>query len=136
MHISSTYPVLCVDNVRETAAFYQAHFDFKLVFENEWYVHLTNKNQGEINLAIMRWDHESIPVGHRKTIRGVLINFEVEDARALYAQHRDAGLTILQPLRDDPTGQRHYILKDPSGTLVDVITMIESSDEFKAQFVT
>lgn len=135
MHISSTYPVLCVDNAQETAAFYRTHFGFEPVFENEWYVHLTNKHQKEINLAVMRWDHDSIPADHRKQIGGVLINFEVEDARTLYAQHKGAGLTILQPLRDDPTGQRHYILEDPAGTLVDVITMIEPSEEFKAQFV-
>ncbi|MEP3278562.1 MAG: VOC family protein [Stappiaceae bacterium] len=136
MHISSAYPVLCVEDVKETANFYRAHFRFRTVFENDWYVHLTNENQEEINLAIMRWDHDSIPEGHRKNVGGVLINFEVENASELYHQHSNAGLDILQPLRDDPTGQRHYIVRDPAGTLIDIITPIEPSDAFKAQFVS
>lgn len=47
-----------------------------------------------------------------------------------------AGLPITLPLRDEPFGQRHFIITDPAGTLVDVIKPIPPSPEFAAMYVS
>jgi hypothetical protein len=43
---------------------------------------------------------------------------------------------ILLPLGDEAWGQRHFITKDLSGVMIDVITPIEPSEAFKAQYLS
>lgn len=130
MQITSYYPVLMVDNVATTSAFYRAHFDFEPAFEADWYVHLRSKMQEGVDLAIVAGDHDTIPAKARGSARGLLINFEVEDVDAVYDKVRAAGLPILVPLRDEPFGQRHFITEDPNGVLIDVIKPIPPSAEY------
>ncbi|GGB58456.1 hypothetical protein GCM10011505_44170 [Tistrella bauzanensis] len=40
MKIESCYPVIMTDRVAETAAFWQTHLGFDVVFQADWYVHL------------------------------------------------------------------------------------------------
>ena len=130
MQITSYYPVLMVDNVATTSAFYRTHFDFEPAFEADWYVHLQSKVQENVALAILAGDHDTIPAKARGSARGVLINFEVKDVDEVYGRLRAAGLPILLPLRDEPFGQRHFITEDPNGVLIDVITPIAPSAEY------
>jgi len=134
MKLTSLYPVICTAKLAETRAFYETHFDFAPAFESDWYVHLTSRSDSRVNLAILDHTHETIPDGYRKPARGVLINFEVEDVDAAYAAAQQAGLNIRLTLRDEAFGQRHFIVADPSGVLVDVIKPIPPSAEFAAQY--
>ena len=135
MKTTSFYPVLMVDEVAPIAAFYIEHFGFKPLFESDWYVHLQSLDNEHVNLAILQGDHETIPAEGRARASGLLINFEVDDPDALYERVKVAGLPILRTLRDEPFGQRHFITRDPSGVLIDVIKPIPPSEEFLAQFV-
>jgi len=130
MNINSYYPVICVKNVQESADFYQKYFDFKLVFQNDWYIHLTKENQPEFNLAFVSRDHPSVPAIMRKSAQGILLNFEYDNVDELYKRSKAEGHRILLDLRDEPWGQRHFILRDPAGVMVDVIKIIEPSQEF------
>ncbi|MFK7966587.1 MAG: VOC family protein [Burkholderiaceae bacterium] len=134
MKCTQFYPVLMTDDVATSARFYQDHFRFKPLFESDWYVHLQSSEDESVNIAIMRFDHESIPASGRHRAAGMLINFEVEDVDTEYAAAQAAGLPILTTLRDEETGQRHFITQDPSGVLIDVIKPIPPSAEFLAQF--
>ena len=75
-----------------------------------------------------------IPEAGRGRVAGLLLNFEVEDVDAEYARAQVAGLPVLQELRDEAFGQRHFITQDPNGVLIDVITPIPPSPEFLAQY--
>lgn len=134
MRITSFYPVICTDKLAETRAFYETHFGFAPAFESHWYVHLTSRSDSRVNLAILDHSHETIPEGFRNPARGVLINFEVEDVDAAYERAQQAGLNIRLAIRDEAFGQRHFILADPAGVLVDVIKPIPPSEEFAAQY--
>jgi uncharacterized glyoxalase superfamily protein PhnB len=131
---TSYYPVICTAKVAETAAFYCRHFGFAPAFESDWYVHLTSQADDRVNLAILDHAHATIPAGFRKSVQGLLINFEVEDVDGEYEKARAAGLDIRLDLRDEDFGQRHFILADPSGVLVDVIKPIPPSAAFAAQY--
>jgi catechol 2,3-dioxygenase-like lactoylglutathione lyase family enzyme len=134
MKLTSFYPVICTDKLAETRAFYETHFDFAPAFESDWYVHLTSRSDSRVNLAILDHTHETIPDGYRKPAQGVLINFEVEDVDTAYAAAQTAGLNIRLTIRDEAFGQRHFIVADPSGVLVDVVKPIPPSAEFAAQY--
>lgn len=134
MKINSYYPVLCVSSMKESVAFFKAHFAFEAVFENDWYTHLTMQGNPQINLAIMDSTHESVPESFRKNAQGILLNFELDDVDSFYQECKSQKLSVILELRDEPWGQRHFILSDPSGVMIDVIKLIEPSEEFKAHY--
>lgn len=134
MQITQFYPVLMVEDVPATAAFYQRHFGFEAAFESDWYVHLTMPGAVPVNLAILDGSHETIPAMARGKVTGMLLNFEVADVDAVHETLSAAGLPILLPLRDEDFGQRHFITADPNGVLIDVITPIAPSADYAAQY--
>ena len=134
MKTTSSYPVIACENVAGTAAFYRAHFGFNAVFEADWYVHLQSAADAGVNLAVLDCSHGTIPAGYRKPVQGLLINFEVDDVDAEYARLTAAGLPMLQELRSEDFGQRHFITHDPAGVMIDVITVIPPSAEFAEQY--
>ncbi|PSJ60519.1 VOC family protein [Kumtagia ephedrae] len=134
MKTTSYYPVLMTDDVAGTAAFYKEHFRFEALFQNDWYVHLRSTEDKKVNLGIVQWNHETVPPAGRARTQGLLINFEVRDADAVYERVTAAGLPVLLPLRDEAFGQRHFITADPNGVMIDVVKPIPPSEEFLAQY--
>ncbi|RAR99619.1 VOC family protein [Cupriavidus alkaliphilus] len=135
MKVTSYYPVIMTADVAGTAAFYQQHFGFTALFASDWYVHLQLADEPSVNLAVLDGSHQTIPVPARgQRAQGLLLNFEVEDPDAVHERLRAAGLPILQPLRDEAFGQRHFITADPNGVLLDIIKPIPPSAEFAAQY--
>lgn len=135
MKSTQYYPVLMTDRVAETARFYEEHFHFKRQFDSDWYVHLQSSEDAAVNLAILDGDHATIPAAARGgRAEGVLLNFEVGNAQWEYERVLERGLTVLLALRDEPFGQRHFIVQDPIGVLIDVIQPIAPDEAFLAQF--
>lgn len=134
MKCNQFYPVIQTDRVAETARFYVEHFRFRPLFESDWYVHLQSSEDVTVNLAVLQGDHETIPEAGRGQVRGLVINFEVEDVDREYERALERKLPILRELRNEPFGQRHFITRDPNGVLIDVIKPIPPSAEFAAQY--
>ena len=134
MRATQFYPVILTENVEATAAFYVGHFRFKRLFESDWYQHLQSTEDSAVNIAVLRFDHETIPAEARAVVRGMILSFEVGDVDAEHARALTAGLPMLIPLRDEPFGQRHFITRDPNGVLIDVIMPIPPAAEFAAQY--
>jgi catechol 2,3-dioxygenase-like lactoylglutathione lyase family enzyme len=136
MTLHSSYPVLMVEDATAAADFYVRYFGFEESFATDWYVSLRHGTRPESELAFVEAGHESIPAGYRTPSRGVLINLEVDDAAGEYARLLDGnGLEPLLPLRDEAFGQRHFIVRDPAGNLVDVIENIAPSEEFASAYI-
>lgn len=135
MKINSYYPVLSVSDIQKSSEFFQNFFNFKPVFENEWYTHLQQTSDPSINLAFVAEGHNSIPASHQRLAQGILLNFELDEIDGLYETFRKENLEILLSLRDEAWGQRHFIVAAPCGLMVDVIKLIEPSEEFKAQYM-
>jgi catechol 2,3-dioxygenase-like lactoylglutathione lyase family enzyme len=129
MRTTSYYPVLMSSDVGNAAAFYQAYFGFRPLYEADWYVHLQSAADRDVNLAILAKDHETIPPEARGRTGGAILNFEVEDPDHHYARLARAGLTIAFPPRDEAFGQRHFIVAGPDGVLIDIIRPIPPSVE-------
>ncbi len=134
MRTTQYYPVIMTGDVAGTAAFYREHFRFKPTFESDWYVHLQSEEDEGVNLAVLRGDHETVPEEGRGQVSGLILNFEVEDVDAEYDRVVAADLPVLLSIRDEPFGQRHFIVADPNGVLIDVIKPIPPSPEFLAQY--
>ena len=133
MKCTQYYPVLQTKDVAALTRFYVENFRFKSMFDSDWYQHLQSSEDPSVNLAILQQDHETIPDAFRGQTRHVILNFEVEDVDSIHDALKDR-IDIVKPLQDEPFGQRHFIASDPDGNLIDVITPIEPSPEFLAQF--
>lgn len=133
MQLSSFYPVVCTTQVTATRDFYVDLFGFEPTFEAGWYVSLRRDGDPAVELAIMDATHETLPEGYRRTVAGLLLDVEVDDVDAEYRRLvTDQGLVPVLPLRSEDFGQRHFIVADPAGSLVDVITEIPPSTAFAA----
>lgn len=132
--ISSFYPVLASTDVGAAAAFYEGTLGFRPLFTSEWYVHLQHAQHAEVNLAVLDANHATVPAEQRTPAKGVLINIEVDDVDAEYARLLAAEVEMVLPLRDEPWGQRHFILRGPDGVLVDIIKPIPPSEQFAASY--
>lgn len=136
MALSSFYPVICTDRVAETRDFYVDRLLFEVTFDAGWYVSLRRRDS-TYELAIVDAGHATVPEGFRSTVAGLILNFEVDDVDAEYRRLvTDGGLEPRLELRDEDFGQRHFIVSDPAGVLIDVITEIPPSPEFAAAFTT
>ena len=126
------YPVLQTDRLAESRAFYTELLGFEIAFDSDWYVSL---RLGDFQLALMETGHESVPAAGRGRTTALILNLEVDNARAEHERLIEkAGLAVELPLRDEPWGQRHFITRDPNGVLLDVIEPIPPSPEFAAQY--
>lgn len=137
MSLTSFYPVVCTRQLAESTGFYTGHFGFEITFESDWYVSLRRPDPPHYELGLLHPDHHSLPAGHRTPVAGLLLNLEVADVDAEYARLvGTAGLTPALDIRTEEWGQRHFIVADPSGVLVDVITPTAPSSEFAAQHIS
>jgi uncharacterized glyoxalase superfamily protein PhnB len=130
MRTQSFYPLLQVPEVEPAAQFYERHFGFSRVFSSDWYIHLRATSEVPFELALIVPDHETIPEQGRGLTRNMMLSFYVDDARSEHERLAGAGVEIVQPLRDEVFGQRHFIAADPNGILLDIITAIEPDPEW------
>jgi catechol 2,3-dioxygenase-like lactoylglutathione lyase family enzyme len=136
MALSSFYPVICTDRLAQTRDFYLERLDFEVTFDASWYVSLRRRDS-PYELAIVDAEHSTIPEGFRSGVAGLILNFEVDDVDAEYRRLiTDGGLEPRLELRSENFGQRHFIVSDPAGVLIDVITEIPPNAEFAGQFTT
>lgn len=133
--LTSVYPVLMTSRMAATRDFWTTHFPFDVTFEIDWYVSLRHAGEVPAELAFVEAGHPSVPPAFGRSVQGLLINLEVADVDAeferLVTVHR---LQPVLPLRDEPFGQRHFIVADPNGVLVDVITPIAPSEEYEQAY--
>lgn len=136
MKLNSFYPVIQTEQVASTAAFYTEHFGFEVVFQSDWYVNLrAPQGSTPYELAILNFNHETIPAPFREGTKGLILNFEVDDVDAAYERLIERSkLSLHLELRDEEFGQRHFMTSDPNGVLIDVISIIPPSEAFSHQY--
>jgi catechol 2,3-dioxygenase-like lactoylglutathione lyase family enzyme len=135
MLLTSLYPVICTAKMAESRDFYTGLMGFETTFESDWYVSLRRPGPPSYELALLDHAHPTLPAAYRMPVRGLLLNFEVSDVDAEWARLvLGAGLTAELDLRTEDFGQRHFIVADPGGVLIDVITPVAPTAEFAAQY--
>jgi uncharacterized glyoxalase superfamily protein PhnB len=83
-----------------------------------------------VSIDLWQRNHPSVPAAAAHAPRGVLLAFVVEDAEAELKRMRASGVPIVHALRDEPWGQRHFMVADPSGCLIDVVQRTQPTQQF------
>jgi len=112
---------LCVADVARSIAFYTALVDLDVLVDHGWYAELGAG--GRTALALVRRGHETVPATAGGPARGLLVSFEVDDVDAVVGRAERLGAPVVWPLANE-LGQRHLMVADPDGTIVDVIQRV------------
>lgn len=116
-------PNICTDHVEETRDFYVGLLGFVVGFEHHgWYIQLSSPTDPQLQIGILRRDHEFTPKAFQKAAQGVVISAQVEDVDVAYATVLKAGHRITHELRDESFGMRRFMVADPNGLLVNVFS--------------
>ena len=103
--------------------FYVAQLGFTPVFVSDWYIHLKN---GPVEFGLMAATAEAPAV----PANGVWLSLGVESADTEYARLQTAGATLDAAPKDQPWGERSFIVRDPNGLGVNISQSIPPDEEF------
>jgi len=81
-------------------------------------------------LALCAADHPTVAAAGRGRHDGMLVSVVVDDIDVVAARVPASGGVIVQGCRDEEFGQRHFLLRDADGFLLDVIQRIPPSAAF------
>ena len=121
--MTSLVPDICTDDLAASRDFYRDLLGFRTVFQNEWYVQMQMPGRPAVQIAFVQREHDSVPAPWRARPQGVLVTVELDDVDACHARARALGLAIVYPLVSEVWGQRHFMVADPDGLLVDVVQL-------------
>jgi catechol 2,3-dioxygenase-like lactoylglutathione lyase family enzyme len=109
-------------NLAATKTFYTTVLNFKVLFENDWYILLSTAD-GNDQLSFLKPEqpHQASIFQSAFNGQGVYLTIEVEDADAMYKMIKEKAIPIEVELRDEPWGDRHFAIKDPNGIGVDIV---------------
>ncbi len=115
------------DNLVESKEFYTKLFDFSVNFDSDWFVHLVSKDM-KLELGIVCRTSEIVPKEFQRNPQGFYLTFVVDDADKMFGIAKSDGIEIVSEPTDTFYGQRRLLLRDPSGTLVDISSPIKDSE--------
>lgn len=115
---------ICSDNLTKTKNFYTKLFDFNVDFDSDWFVHLISKDN-KLELGIIQKSNDLVPAEYQNNPQGFYITFVVESADEIFEIAAKEKYEIVSIPKDTFYGQRRLLLKDPSGTLVDISSPIK-----------
>jgi catechol 2,3-dioxygenase-like lactoylglutathione lyase family enzyme len=110
--IARTVPNIRSDRVAETRDFFTALLGFDVAMDIGWVVTLTSPTNHWAQVNIIGNDDPAAPG----------ISIEVDDVDAVHARALERGLEIAYPLRDEEWGVRRFMLREPSGTIVNILS--------------
>ncbi len=118
------FPITITAKLVECKEFYTKLFNFDVVFEADWYIHM--RHESGIELAVMQPDLSNQPkfLHGAYAGEGVVYSFEVDDAKSEYERLKALGAPIIYELTDEEWGQRHFILIDPAGVSIDLVQQL------------
>ncbi len=134
MKINSLYPVITTDKLETTKDFYEKYLELVVTFDSDWYISMRTPHEPFFELALLDYKHPSLPEAFQHPTSGVLINLEVGDVDTVYDRFGSLGIETVLDIRSEEWGQRHFIVQDPNGVLIDVIQNIEAEGEYKEQY--
>jgi uncharacterized glyoxalase superfamily protein PhnB len=112
MTISRAVPNIRSDRPAETRDFFVDLFGFEVAMDLDWVMTLASPDHPAAQITIISSDDMAAP--------GITVG--VADVDAVHAKAVEQGLEIAYPLRDEAWGVRRFMLREPNGTVVNVVS--------------
>jgi uncharacterized glyoxalase superfamily protein PhnB len=114
------YPTLVSEQIVDTINFYEDYFGFVPTFEKEGYALLQDPKEPDTCIAVFDAHHDCVS-RLEQSVQGVIITMAVDDIEAAYDNLYMEGLEMYKHMGVDVHGDRHFVVYDPNGILVNVI---------------
>jgi catechol 2,3-dioxygenase-like lactoylglutathione lyase family enzyme len=111
MTATRAVPNIRSDQPADTRDFFVKLLGFEVAMDLGWVVTVTSPANPSVQVNIIGNEDPSAP--------GISIG--VPDVDAVHARAVELGLEIAYPLRDEDWGVRRFMLREPSGTVVNVV---------------
>ncbi len=128
--ISRGFPNIISTDLPGVSQWYQDMLGMAVEFDSDWFVHLRAPQAEGVELGIIAAGHEIVPAGLTAGGGGTMLTFVVPDVDATHQRAVERGETVVEPPTDLFYGQRRMIVADPQGTLVDISSEGQPSQEF------
>jgi catechol 2,3-dioxygenase-like lactoylglutathione lyase family enzyme len=112
MRISRAVPNIRSERPAETRDFFVDLLGFEVAMDIGWVVTVASPDNPSVQVTIIGNDDMAAPG----------ISVEVADVDAVHARAVEQGFEIAYSLRDEEWGVRRFMLREPSGTLVNVLS--------------
>jgi catechol 2,3-dioxygenase-like lactoylglutathione lyase family enzyme len=109
---SRAVPNIKTDRPEETREFFVELLGFEVAMDIGWVVTVAAPANRSAQVNIISNNDAAAPG----------ISVEVDDVDAVHARAVEKGLEIAYSLRDEEWGVRRFMLREPSGTLVNVVS--------------
>ena len=110
--ISRAVPNIRSDRPAETRDFFVELLGFQVAMDMGWIATVASPANPSVQVSIVGNDDPSAPG----------ISVEVTNVDAVHAKAVEQGIEIAYPLRDEDWGVRRFMLREPSGTVVNVLS--------------
>jgi catechol 2,3-dioxygenase-like lactoylglutathione lyase family enzyme len=110
--IDRAVPNIRTDDPAETRDFFVDLFGFDVAMDLGWVLTLASPTNPSAQVTIISNDDPSAP--------GISVG--VDDVDAVYARAVERGLEIAYDIRDEEWGVRRFMLREPGGTIVNVVS--------------
>jgi catechol 2,3-dioxygenase-like lactoylglutathione lyase family enzyme len=110
--VSRAVPNIRSDRPADTREFFVDLLGFEVAMDLGWVVTLASPTNRSAQVTIISNDDPAAPG----------ISVEVADVDAVHARAVEQGIEIAYSLRDEDWGVRRFMLREPSGTLVNVVS--------------
>lgn len=114
MTVRRVVPNLFDADPTATREFYVEVFAFDVAMDLGWIATLASPENRAAQISVFAPDGEAG--------RDPFVSIEVDDVDAVHARAVEAGHEIVYALRDEDWGVRRFMLRDPAGRTVNVLT--------------
>jgi predicted enzyme related to lactoylglutathione lyase len=102
------------DDPAATRAFYTGMFDLEVAMDLGWIATLAAPDAPGMQMSVFERDAEPG--------RDPFVSIEVDDVDAAHERAMRLGHEVVYALRDEPWGVRRFMLRDPGGRVVNVLS--------------
>jgi len=121
VRVSSSAVSLTVDDVPASSKFLATHLGFVERMAADGFAAL-GRDDGAMDVVFLRRGLEVLPEPLRdRPAAGVIVAFVVDDLDAEHERLRAEGVQITLPLREEPWGERLFMVEDPNGIAYELV---------------
>lgn len=124
MKIKNQFPIVITSEMVSCKEYYVRYFEFDVVFDSDWYVQLRHPTGIELAFMLPALENQPELIHEAYKGAGVVLSFEVDDAESEYVRMKELGAEIIYDLKHEEWGQIHFMMRDPSGMIVDVVQQL------------
>ncbi len=106
--------------------FYAAMFDLEVSVElDDWYLQLKAADDARLNIGFVKPGSELF-AGRQPSsaLSGIVLTVHVDDVDEAYGRATRLGADVAAAIRDEEHGQRHFLVVDPNGLLLNVMSNV------------